>query len=329
MTYRYLFGPVQSRRLGISLGVDCIPPKTCNLDCVYCECGQTTHLSMTRKEYIPAKEIIDELKTYLAGKPTLDFITFGGSGEPTLNSKIGDIARFLKNEFPQYKRALLTNGTLFYIPEVREAAMAFDCVLPSLDAISLNVFRAVNRPAPALSLDAVIEGLVAFSKEYTGTMWVEVFIIPGTNDSPEELAHFKETLLRLSPGRVQLNSLDRPGTVKNIPVPSRERLAEIAKFLLPLPVEIISRAPLGAAATIDNAGEEALLSALRRRPLTIEEMAVFSGTTINGSSEMAHRLQKEGKISLRIACGRTFYCATADTDTERCSTQTSRHLPSQ
>jgi wyosine [tRNA(Phe)-imidazoG37] synthetase (radical SAM superfamily) len=310
MAYRFLFGPVQSRRLGISLGVDCIPAKTCNLDCIYCECGPTSNLTMTRKEYAAAQDVINELRAYLTGRPKLDFITFGGSGEPTLNTKISEIAQYLKKEFPEYKRALLTNGTLFYLPEVCDAAMSFDCVLPSLDAVSRDVFNAINRPAPTLSLDKAIEGLVAFSEQYSGMLWVEIFIVPGINDAPEELGRFKETLNRISPARVQLNSLDRPGTLKNIPVPAVEHLAKIAKFFFPLPVEIISRTPHAFSGIIDAAGEESLLAALSRRPLTIEEIAVFAGMTINQSFDMAARLTAEKKIFLRQVNGRAFYCPT-------------------
>ena len=159
MSLHYLFGPVQSRRLGTSLGIDCIIPKTCNLDCIYCECGATTSRTMIRKEYIPASAIMDELRTFLASSPKLDYITFGGSGEPTLNSKIGELIRFLKNEFPRYKTALLTNGALLYLPDVQDAILPFDCILPSLDAISKPVFDAINRPDPSLDVKKMILAL--------------------------------------------------------------------------------------------------------------------------------------------------------------------------
>jgi wyosine [tRNA(Phe)-imidazoG37] synthetase (radical SAM superfamily) len=308
MSYRHIFGPVQSRRLGTSLGIDCVVPKTCNLDCVYCECGPTTNLTMVRKDYVAASEVTNELTLFLADNPRLDYITFGGSGEPTLNTGLGEMVRFLKSEFPRYKTALLTNGALLYLSEVQDAILPFDCILPSLDAISATVFKAINRPAPNLDVERMIEGLVAFSKKYTGRLLVEVFIIPGMNDSPDELVRFKEVLGRISPTRVQLNSLDRPGAVENVPEASFERLAEIAQFLLPLPVEIISRCPapssLGGPASLS---EESILAALARRPMTIEELSIMAGATINHIAALLEGLCREGKVALRTVNGRAFY----------------------
>lgn len=313
MKYRYLFGPVQSRRLGASLGVDCIVAKTCNLDCIYCECGATTNRTMVRKEYVPASAVMDELRMFLANEPKLDYITFGGSGEPTLNTKIGEMVRFLKKEFPRYKTALLTNGTLLYVPEVRDAVMPFDCVLPSLDAISEKVFGAINRPDPSLDCEKIVEGLVSFSQGYTGMLWVEVFIVPGINDSADELSRFKEALSRIvkarrASTRVQLNSLDRPGTVEDVPIAAPGRLYEIAEALFPLPVEIISRSAVSpSAVALSKNAEETLMSALRRRPMTIEEIAVLMGVTINQSASLLDRLSREGKVSARPVSGQVFY----------------------
>ena len=157
MKYKHLFGPVNSRRLGVSLGVDMMPYKTCTLDCVYCECGSTSVLTTERKEYIGAEEIISELQEFLSAKPLLDYVTFGGSGEPTLNTALGKCIRFIKNNFPQYKVALLTNGTLFTNP-VQEESLLCDMVLPSVDAISDNVFNQINKPHRSLNT-SILNGL--------------------------------------------------------------------------------------------------------------------------------------------------------------------------
>jgi wyosine [tRNA(Phe)-imidazoG37] synthetase (radical SAM superfamily) len=312
MSYRYLFGPVQSRRLKTSLGVDCITPKTCNLDCIYCECGSTTNRTMLRKEYVSASAIIEELKLFLSNKPQLDFITFGGSGEPTLNTKIGEMVSFLKKGYSSYKTALLTNGTLLYLSDVQDAVMAFDCILPSLDAISEKVFSNINRPDPSLDNNKIIEGLVSFSKRYHGMLLVEVFIVPGINDSPDELERFKEVLLRIAPTRVQLNSLDRPGALENVPIASIERLSEIAESFLPLPVEIITRSftPSSEGGGAKDA-EATLISALKRRPMTVEDIAVMTGVTINRSAAFVERLSLDGKVSARSVNGRLFYTTEA------------------
>ena len=157
--YNYLFGPVPSRRLGISLGVDLVPHKTCSLNCIYCECGRTTNLTIERKAYVPTETVLAELKTFLEPKPKLDYITFSGAGEPTLHSGIGEIVKFLKTNFPNYKIALLTNGTLFYQPELIKEVKSIDLILPSLDAASDLVFRKLNRPFPKLHIETMIEEL--------------------------------------------------------------------------------------------------------------------------------------------------------------------------
>jgi wyosine [tRNA(Phe)-imidazoG37] synthetase (radical SAM superfamily) len=307
--YKHLFGPVASRRLGVSLGVDCITAKTCNLNCVYCECGATTCLTNDRLEYVSPAEVLDELEDFLKTKPKLDYITFGGSGEPTLNSGLGDMVRKVKLAFPAYKTALLTNGTLFYIKEVREAVMPFDCVLPSLDAVSEEAFRAVNRPHGDLKVDEIIEGLTVFSRDYRGSLLFEVFIVPSVNDTPSELALFKKVLLEIKPTRVQLNSLDRPGTESSVTPATPARMREIAEFFLPLPVEIISRGSLGAPGEISGDKIATLLSTIKRRPLTIEEIAVFLNRTINDALTLADRLKNDNKIVSEEINRRVFFKA--------------------
>jgi len=305
MGYTHLFGPIISRRLGKSLGVDCITAKTCNLDCIYCECGATTNRTMERREYVPLSALAAELTDYLKNKPALDFITFGGSGEPTLNSELGAMARLVKRDFPEYKTALLTNGTLLYLPEVRDAIAVFDCVLPSLDAISEKIFALVNRPHPELNVGRMLNGLEIFSREYSGALWVEVFIVPGVNDSDAELALFKQALQRINPTRVQLNSLDRPGTCDDVSPASPRRLREIAAFLSPLPVEIISRSASVVPLTTET--QTALLSTLQRRPLTLEEIAQAIGQTINDCAAVLKQLETEKKIASSVVNNRRFF----------------------
>jgi wyosine [tRNA(Phe)-imidazoG37] synthetase (radical SAM superfamily) len=308
MKYKHLFGPIASRRLGVSLGVDCINAKTCNLNCVYCECGATTNLTNDRQEYVSASDILVELGDYLTAKPRLDYITFGGSGEPSLNSALGDLVRKIKLDFPAYKTALLTNGTLFYLKEVREAATAFDCVLPSLDAVSEGAFRAVNRPHRDLRVEKIIEGLAAFARSFSGALLLEVFIVPSVNDNPTELGLFKKALLEIRPTRVQLNSLDRPGTESSVTPASPARLREIAEFFLPLPVDIISRNSLGAApAGLSGDALETLLSTIRRRPLTLEETAMSLRATINDAAAVLNDLLADGKLLREEVNGRVFY----------------------
>ncbi|HUI92390.1 MAG TPA: radical SAM protein [Chitinivibrionales bacterium] len=308
MDYKHLFGPVASRRLGVSLGVDIMPLKVCNLNCVYCECGSTTTLSAERREWVPAAEVIAELSGFLAPSPVLDVVTVTGSGEPTLNTGLGTIVGFLKKNFPRYATALLTNGTLFTLPEVRESAALFDYVLPSLDAVSSTAFKKVNRPHKGLDNKRIIEGLVRFAEEYKGALWLEVFIVPGANDSAEELRLLKNAFAEIGPGRVQLNTLDRPGAVASITPASAERLLEIAEFLKPLPVEILSR-QYAAPARLLAGGEleSAILATLRRRPSTVEDLTSTSGGLVNEVSSILSRLVKEKKVRTEAVNKRLFY----------------------
>ncbi len=307
-SYKHLFGPIQSRRLGVSLGVDPIVFKTCTLDCVYCECGATTNLTDRRCEYVAFQEIIDELRDCLEKQPILDFVTFGGSGEPTLYSRLDDVCSFIKTQYPTYKTALLTNGTLFIDPDVRSASCLFDRVLPSLDAISQDVFETINRPVKHMDNKRVIEGLIAFSHEYTKELWVEVFVIPGVNDSESELARFKEVLTQMRLSRVQLNSLDRPGTCADVKPASAERLGEIANFLLPLPVEIISRNQMVyKAIALQDDLIKILCSTLARRPMMLEELAILTGRHINETREILAELISQKRIAVSQVGPFTFY----------------------
>jgi wyosine [tRNA(Phe)-imidazoG37] synthetase (radical SAM superfamily) len=308
MNYRYLFGPVQSRRLGVSLGIDLVETKRCSLDCVYCECGSTAELSLERAEHIPAHAIIAELNHILSGNPALDYITFGGSGEPTLNTAIGPVVRFIKSSYPQYKCALLANGTLLYLPEVRKDILPFDIVLPNLDAVSHTAFEKLNRPHKNLHNRTIIEGLIAFRREYAGTIWLEVFIVPGINDTPSEIALIRATALRIKPDRLQLNTLDRPGTCDWVKPAPLDRLQAIARDLAPLPVEIISRQSADPALwKAMEVTADSIRSFIARRPSTIEEIAALTGITINETALVLDSLLDTGSITSHTVGNRTFY----------------------
>jgi len=213
MEFKHLFGPVPSRRLGVSLGIDLVPYKTCSFDCVYCECGKTTNKTIKRIEYVPTHEIINELKTYLDKNPELDYVTFSGAGEPTLHNGIKQIIDFLEQNY-QYKVAVLTNASLFYDKKVRMEIKNADLVKPKLDAGSDEIFKKINRPHENLNLNKIINGLIEFRKEYYGKIYLEIFIIPNLNDTTTELEKIKDIVKKINPDKIQLNTLDRPGTEK-------------------------------------------------------------------------------------------------------------------
>jgi wyosine [tRNA(Phe)-imidazoG37] synthetase (radical SAM superfamily) len=308
MNYKYLFGPVPSRRLGISLGVDLIPYKTCNFNCIYCESGKTTNLTNERKEYISSDFIINELNYYLSTLPELDFITFSGAGEPTLNSGIGKILHFIHTNFPQFKTALITNSALFADEILRKEIANIDLILPSLDAVSQSVFSKINRSASNLKSDEIVAGLIEFAKEFRGRIWLEIFIVPGVNDTPEELKLLKEVLQKIQPERVQLNTLDRPGTESEIIAASKVRLEDIAEFFKPLPAEIIAK--FKTEKISDEVPKEAIktiLDTIQRRPCTkIDLMQMLNIKEIELDS-ILRKLLYTGTIKTESLKRGTFY----------------------
>ncbi len=307
MHYHHIFGPVPSRRLGVSLGVDLVPPKTCQLNCVYCECGATTHLTTDRRPFVAYQPVIDELQDYLASHPAPDVVTFSGAGEPTLNSEIGRLIAYLKRAFPAQRLAVLTNGVLLSNAQVRSELLDVDIVIPSLDAASDAVFHRINRPARNLAIEAIIDGLVQFRREYNGHIWLEVFIAPGYNDSPEELSLLKEAILRIKPDKVQLNTLDRPGAVSDIRAATREELEAIIAFWHLDNVEIIARASRRSIASYRDDVEAAILETLARRPLTLTDLSDMLGLHFNEINKYLDALEESHQIEPVVQKRGLFY----------------------
>lgn len=298
--YKYLFGPVPSRRLGISLGVDLVPHKTCSLNCIYCECGRTTNLTIDRKEHVPTEIVLAELKTFLAPKPKLDYITFSGSGEPTLHSGIGQIATFIKENFSGYKIALLSNGTLFYQPGLIEEVQNIDLILPSLDAASDLVFKKLNRPFHDLKIEKVIDGLVQLRKNFTGQIWLEVFIVPGLNDTDDEIAQLKSTIGRIHPDRVQLNTLDRPGTVAWVKPATKNSLEMIAKKLNRKTEIIANFQKREQVASYSADVESSILQTIKRRPSTVDDLSTTLGLHHNEINKYIETLLNRNLIHSEV-----------------------------
>jgi wyosine [tRNA(Phe)-imidazoG37] synthetase (radical SAM superfamily) len=308
--YKHLFGPVPSRRLGMSLGIDLIPPKICTLNCVYCECGATTRLTRERKEYVPVKEVYSELEDFFKRNPDPDTLTFSGAGEPTLHVHIGEVIAYLKTIRPALPVAVLTNGTLFTDPGVRKELMQADLVLPSLDAATDRALRKINRPTKELLAADYIRGLVDFSREFRGQIWLEIFLLPGYNDDDENLEALKKAAGEIGPQRIQLNTLDRPGTVRDLhPVPT-ERLEEIAAWFDMDQVEVIAPPPMRKEAKSYREDlESAILETISRRPCTLEDLEKILGMHVHEINKYLGVLEEAGKIeSIRQERG-TFYQA--------------------
>ena len=276
---KYLFGPVFSRRIGVSLGVDLVPPKTCSMDCVYCEAGATTFLSSQRCEFYDTAEIIGELDGFLSGRPEIDYITFSGAGEPTLHSGVGRIVKFLKGKYPEYRICLITNGILLGSDQMIEELAGIDLVVPSLDAADDETLGKINRPAKGISAEGIVKALEAFRRKSKALFWLEIFVIPGINDSPESIEAIRKAVVRISPDKVQLNSLDRPGTEKWVRKATEAEILPFVRAFEPyVKVEIIGKPAISASAVTAgelSAGdlEKAVIEIVRRRPCTLPEIA--------------------------------------------------------
>lgn len=306
--YKYLFGPVPSRRLGMSLGIDLIPTKVCSLNCVYCECGKTTNLTIERKEYVPYNKVINELEHYFKNNLAPDYVTFSGSGEPTLNSKIGNIIKFLKSNYPYIPIAVLTNGTLFNQKEVRTELLNADLVLPSLDAASELSFKKINRPFHTLNINKYIQGLIDFRKEYSGKIWLEVLILPGYNDDKENLKLLKDAFVKIKPDKIQLNSLDRPGTLNNLRSATRNELQQIVDFFGLDNVEIIASAPKRKEIkSYREDTETAILETIFRRPCTLDDLSEILGLHKNEINKYLDVLESDDKIEIIRQSRGIFY----------------------
>ena len=275
----HVFGPVASRRLGVSLGVDLVRPKTCPLDCVYCEAGKTTNLTAERREYVPVDEVLEELDVVLSEHPKLDFVTFSGTGEPTLNSRIGDVVRFLKDKYPEYKVCLLTNAMLFGDEGLIRDIAEVDLVVPSLDGSNAAEFAAVNRPVAGFDFDRFVDDLTRFTHRTKSRVNLEVFIVPGVNDSDASIARFAALIRKMRVDLVQLNTLDRPGVEKFVVPSSPENTRRFIAALVPfVPVEAVGvfryRAPAPGSRFVAGEAERRILELIGRRPATRADLAL-------------------------------------------------------
>ncbi|MCF7919857.1 MAG: radical SAM protein [Candidatus Cloacimonetes bacterium] len=308
MAYQHLFGPVPSRRLGVSLGVDLVPYKVCSQNCIYCEVGKTTNLTIKRREYVNIHSVIEELEHFLSGNPELDFITFSGAGEPTLNSGLGKLIKYLKKYFPQFKIALITNSNLLTEAKLQDEIQDIDVLLPSLDAASDEVFQILNRPCRELNIKQIIDGIITTRKKLKGKMWLEIFLSPGINDTPEELEKLQEACQRINPHLIQLNTLDRPGVIPELQALPVDRMEQIRNYFLPLPVEVISKAVIRKQQKSYNLDiASSIIETIKRRPSTDKDLCQILGLHINELNKYLSSLLAENLISKRDGTRGTYF----------------------
>jgi len=299
-----IYGPVPSRRLGRSLGVDLIPHKVCSYDCIYCQLGRTKQKTIERRAYTPAEDILNQVQQKFKQGVTADYITLAGSGEPTLNTEIGPLIQGIK-KLTEIPIAVLTNGSLLGIGEVRDALMGADVVLPSLDAHDEEGFQAINRPHPEIRLAAVLEGLLAFRKEYPGQIWLEVFILSGFNATPTDATHFKHWIEKMNPQKVHVNTAVRPTAetyARKVPAQEMATFCSIIgeKAQVITPFEGAKRQEGGADI------EEGLLNILARRPCTLDDISSALNVHRNEILKYIEPLVKNQSIAV-VSDGQVAY----------------------
>jgi wyosine [tRNA(Phe)-imidazoG37] synthetase (radical SAM superfamily) len=277
---RYVYGPVASRRLGFSLGVDIIPFKTCTLDCVYCQLGSTGRTTVRRGRWFPPRAILAQIKEAIDSGRKIDVITFSGSGEPTLCRDLGRLIRAIK-KMTRIPVAVLTNATLLTRPEVRRDLRAADIVVPSLDAVPRGVFRRVNRPHASLDNPKILDGLIRFRREFKGELRLEIMLVKGVNDSPADIEALESAVARIRPDRIELNTVVRPPAEAGAAPLSAAALARVQARLGPRAEVVASfekksgRPAKKPASAPDLA--EAILATVRRRPQTAADIALALG----------------------------------------------------
>jgi wyosine [tRNA(Phe)-imidazoG37] synthetase (radical SAM superfamily) len=305
-SFRYLYGPVPSRRLGGSLGIDLVPHKICTYDCIYCQIGDTTEKTLARKEYVPVREIIEEVERFLKEEaPSIDHLSLSGSGEPTLHSQIRSVIEGIKT-ITSIPIAVITNGSLLCEEEVRQDLLRADIVLPSLDAVSSDVFMRINRPRPGFSVEKVIEGLVEFRKVYKGQIWLEILFCKGINDGKEELMRMKKVVDRIEPDLIHLNTVVRPPSEKwAVPLGQKE-MEEIRAFF-GKSASIISEFDRHPSMVSEMNIKEEILEILKRRPLSLSDLSKGMGISRNDLDRFIKPLMKEGKVQSRLFGDSVYY----------------------
>lgn len=300
-----VYGPVFSRRLGRSLGVDVVPYKTCTYDCIYCQLGRTTAKSVIRRHWVPVEELLSQLAGRLHTRP--DWVTLGGSGEPTLYAGIGELIRRIKT-MTDIPVAVLTNGSLLWSEQVRDDLLAADLVIPSLDAGSPELFEYVNRPHKSISFQRMVEGLIEFCRVYAGQYWLEVLLVGGITGLTGPVEQIATIADNIDPDRIHLNTVVRP-PVETYAGPTAIDLLECFAAAFGDKATVIAEPPDTAIQPAVAVDPEALLDLLSRRPSTLEDIAKFLGIHRTEAVKYMDQLTAQGRVSREYQSQRLFYRA--------------------
>lgn len=274
MEFKYVYGPVPSRRLGISLGVSPIPKKACNYSCIYCQLGRTDRMTNTRKMFYPVKEIIEELDEVIKENILFDVVTVVGEGEPTLYSGLGDLLEEIHKRTDK-PIAVITNGALLYDVQVQQELSKADIVLPTLDAYDAASFKQINRPHGRLKFSEVIRGLEDFSKIYEGQLWIEIMLMKGINDDAESLNRYSKILETIQYEKLYLNTPVRPPAESEVRAIDSEKMRGAAEFLGGISIDLLASEGFHSEIKDDY---EAVLSIIKRHPMNQFEISGFLKT---------------------------------------------------
>jgi wyosine [tRNA(Phe)-imidazoG37] synthetase (radical SAM superfamily) len=306
----YVFGPVASRRLGRSLGIDLVPFKTCSYNCIYCQLGPTTNLTVERRDWVPFDQILEEARRKIPSAAGVDCITFSGSGEPTLHSRIGEIIHELKR-LTSIPVAVLTNGSLLWRADVQDDLLEADLVIPSLDAPDAGLFRYVNRPHPELAFDTMVDGLVRFRERYRGKIWLEVFLLAGITGLESEVKRIAALAGRIRPDRVQMMTATRPAPMGFVEPVSEEELRGFVR-LFDVPAMAVPALSRLARNVLSETSRDEILSLLARRPCTIQDIAAGLGIPATEAEKYVADLDAHGRLVRKRSKGRIYYAAEPD-----------------
>jgi wyosine [tRNA(Phe)-imidazoG37] synthetase (radical SAM superfamily) len=303
-SYEYLFGPVPSRRLGRSLGVDLIPFKTCTMNCVYCQLGETNCETGERGDYVPMQHVLAELDQWLARGGMADHVTLAGSGEPTLHTRFGDVFRWVRDK-TDMASVLLTNGSLLYLPEVRAGAALADKVKVTMSAWDEASFRAIHRPAQGITFDLLVKGERAFREEYAGEFSVEVFIVDGINSQVSHVRQMAQIVESMNPDRIDINTAVRPPAVKGVVAPAERHLQMLAEFFGPKAEVVAFSKPPGSYSL--DVSEEALLGLVKRHPATCAQLAGEFGLPEERTHKLLRQMEEDGLLQSESRDGTICY----------------------
>lgn len=301
----YIYGPVASRRLGSSLGVDLVPRKVCDYGCVYCQLGKTSVKTTRREAYVAVDAVLEQLESRLVEETGIDYITIAGSGEPTLHSGLHEVIAGIRR-LSEVPVAVITNGSLLGDDEVAAACARADLVVPSLDASDEETFQAVNRPCEGISLKGVAEGLASFRRAFGGEMWLEVMLVAGLNAREDQVREMGALIGSISPHKVQLNTVVRPGAEPGARAVEEEELERLA-LLLGGGAGAVPPLPLGIAVTSLGARAQKALHIIRRRPCTTEDVAKALRMNYTEAMKLLIEMEGRGLLSSKASGGKTFY----------------------